>query len=59
MDASDVWVSVEPIIPNLNGLTPSDCSYFRPRASAALAYSRGSMSRALGSGPKLPLSQVP
>ena len=49
--ASEVCESLEPIIPNLNGLTPSLLSYAMPRLSASRAYSRGIMSGVFGAGP--------
>ena len=41
---SDVCESVEPIMPNLNGLTPKLLLVFQPALEASRAYSRGSMS---------------
>lgn len=48
---SDVWVSVEPIRPNLKGLAPNSASYASPRLRASRAYSLGSMSFVFGAGP--------
>ena len=56
--ARPVWESVEPIMPNLYGLTPSSFSSFRPFFSADRAYSYSSISFFFSSlRSRLPLSQ--
>ena len=56
--AREVWASVEPIIPNLKGLTPSCCSIFSPFFKACLEYSYWIISGFFGVRVRLPLSQV-
>ncbi len=57
--ASAVWLSVLPIIPNLNGLTPSSCWSFNSTLRAERAYSYCNISFFFSSEPsKLDRSQV-
>ena len=58
MAASEVCASVLPIIPNLNGLTPSCCSSFSPFFNAWREYWYWIMSGFFGTSVRLPLSQV-
>ena len=59
VEGSEEWESVEPIIPNLNGFTPSSCSSFKPLRNAARAYSYGNISGVVGlNPPRLELSTM-
>ena len=57
--ARPVCESVEPIMPNLNGLVPKRCSIWSPSSRPDRAYSWGSISGVLATlTSRLPLSQV-